>query len=416
MTATTAHDEPVSILFVCQSDLGGPSEKQIMAFAQRLATRGHRVLLSLGGSTESVAREGLRMVPGIELTEHRFSGRRLRPGDRQRASRFGPTLIHAVNSRVPTAAAAADYARATGTPVFVHFEDNEWTAWRGVPGESLYHRVGRHIRRLESIMHPDAWPHSTAATRRWVRRQAIALDALSPELASEVASRIGRPCATLLPVSPDVAGSPDAGFELPVSLANMPLAVVTGTIYPFSLDDTLQGLEAVAEVQRRGHRLGYVHPGNVHSRIDPVALAEGVGLAPGTFAFPGLLPYAGMAGLLRSADVLLQPGGPSEFNRLRLPSKLQSYLASGTPTITFAVGFGALLADREEVLKISTASPTELADRIEEILTDSELRSALAAGGRRAAQRLFDPERNTDALLAHYRKALTSSSAQRGQP
>jgi glycosyltransferase involved in cell wall biosynthesis len=417
MTATPAHDDPVSILFVCQSDLGGPSEKQIMGFAQRLAQRGHRVLMSLGGGADSVAREGLQMVPGIELTEHRFSGRHLRPGDRHRAREFGPTLIHAVNSRVPTAAATADYARATGAPVFVHFEDNEWQAWRGVPGESLYHRVGRHVRRVESIVHPEVWPHSTAATRRWVRRRTVALDALTPELATEVSARIGRPCSTLLPVSPTViAVEADAAFEPPASLVGVPLAVVTGTIYPFSLEDTLQGLEAVAEVQRRGHDVGYVHPGNVHPRIDPEALAAGAGLRKGTFAFPGLLPYSNMAALLRGAAVLLQPGGPSEFNRLRLPSKLQSYLASGTPTITFAVGFGALLADRDEVLKISTARPTELADRIEEILVNSELRSTLAEGGPRAARRLFDPERNTDALLSHYREVLTALSAQRGRP
>jgi glycosyltransferase involved in cell wall biosynthesis len=416
MTATTAHDEPVSILFVCQGDLGGPSEKQIMGFAQRLAGRGHRVLLSLGGSTDSIAREGLQMVPGIELTEHRFSGRRLRPGDRQRGTEFAPMLIHAVNSRVPTAAAAADYSRATGAPVLVHFEDNEWQAWHGVPGESVYHRVGRHVRRVESIVHPDTWPHSTAATRRWVRRRSMALDALTPELATEVSARIGRPCSTLLPVSPMVvADGAGAAFEPPASLVGVPLAVVTGTIYPFSLEDTLQGLEAVAEVQRRGHDVGYVHPGNVHARIDPEALATGAGLREGTFAFPGLLPYSNMAALLRGAAVLLQPGGPSEFNRLRLPSKLQSYLASGTPTITFAVGFGGLLADREEVLKVSTASPGELADRIEEVLTDGDLRLALTEGGPRAARRLFDPERNTDALLSHYRKALISSSAQRGR-
>jgi hypothetical protein len=36
------------------------------------------------------------------------------------------------------------------------------------------------------------------------------------------------------------------------------------------------------------------------------------------------------------------------------------------------------------------------------VLADAGLRAALSAGGRRAAERLFDPVRNTDALEAHY--------------
>ncbi len=376
----------------------------MMGYAQLLARRGHRVLLALGGSLERSQREGLEITPGIELTEYRFAGRRLREQDRRVAIGFEPSVIHAVNSRVPTAAAASEYASITRAPVFVHFEDNEWSAWQGVPGESLYYRIGRHVRRIESVVHPTSWPHSTGRTRRWVRQRAAALDALTPELSAEVSRRIERDCTTLFPVSPIVANGDAVAFEVPPQLTDLPLAVVTGTIYPFSLDDTLQGLRAVAEVQRRGHALAYLHPGNVHARIDPVALATDAGLASGTFAFPGLVPYANVPSLLERADVLLQPGGPTEFNRLRLPSKLQAYLASGTPTITFAAGFGELLADREEVLKIHTIDPRELADRIEEVLTDATLRATLASGGRRAADRLFDRERNTDALVEHYER------------
>jgi glycosyltransferase involved in cell wall biosynthesis len=406
MTATQT--DQLAILFVCQGDLAGPSEKQMMGYAQRLAARGHRVLLAFGGSVERSRREGLEITSGIEMTEYRFAGRRLREQDRRVAVGFKPDVIHAVNSRVPTAAAASDYGGVANAPLFVHFEDNEWSAWQGVPGESLYYRIGRRVRRIESIVHPASWPHSTPATRRWVRLRAAALDALTPELSTEVSRRIRRECTTLFPVSPIVADANVTRFELPPELSEMPLAVVTGTIYPFSLDDTRQGLRAVAEVQRRGHALFYLHPGNVHTRIDPAALALDAGLAPGTFAFPGLIPYAGVPSLLSHADVLLQPGGPTEFNRLRLPSKLQAYLASGTPTITFAAGFGALLGDREEVLKIHSIDPRELADRIEEVLTDRALRATLSAGGPRAARRLFDPERNTDALVEHYRRHCTT--------
>jgi glycosyltransferase involved in cell wall biosynthesis len=400
------YGEPLSVLFVCQHDLTGPSEKQMMGFAQQLASWGHKVMFSFGTDGGSQRREGLLIGPGITLHEHRFAGRRLRPGDRQIALGFQPSLIHAVNSRVPTAAATADYARATGSPVFVHFEDNEWSPWRGVPGESAYYRLGRHIRRLESFISPASWPHSTARTRRWVRRDAAALDALTPELAQEVERRLGRSCATLLPVTPRLDAADSAReVELPEPLARLPLAMVTGTIYPFSLDDTLQGLRAVAQVQRAGYELGYVHPGNIHPRIDASELAEQAGLMPGTYVFPGQLGYGRIGPLLKRATVLLQPGAPSEFNRLRLPSKLQTYLASGVPTITFSVGFGRMLGD-DEALKIRTSEPAELAAQIIRLLADDSLRATLAVGARRAAERLFNRERNTGLLLGHYRSAL----------
>src|SRR5579884_374742 len=224
--------DPLSILFVCQADFVGPTEKQFMGFAQRLVEGGHRVMFGLGGAANSATREGLALPDGICLQEHRFSGPRLRPSDRAAARTFAPAVIHVLNSRVPTVAAATDYARSTGAAVFVHFEDNEWEAWRGVPGESPYYRVGRYVRRLESAIHPQSWPHSTRRTRRWTRRTAAALDALTPELAAEVSARLKRPCATILPVSPITLPAEQPEIELPSSVAQLPIAAVTGTIYP----------------------------------------------------------------------------------------------------------------------------------------------------------------------------------------
>jgi glycosyltransferase involved in cell wall biosynthesis len=118
---------------------------------------------------------------------------------------------------------------------------------------------------------------------------------------------------------------------------------------------------------------------------------------------------------MRRADVLVQPGAPSEFNRLRFPSKLPAYLASGTPTVTYAAGPGELFEDRVEVLKTHTGEPEELADRMREVLDDGRLREKLARGGPAAAARLFHPERCTDALLEYYRAALVGRAGHRMQ-
>jgi glycosyltransferase involved in cell wall biosynthesis len=103
---------------------------------------------------------------------------------------------------------------------------------------------------------------------------------------------------------------------------------------------------------------------------------------------------------------LIASNRPIPFNTLCLPSKLQAYLASGTPVIASAAGAGKLFEDRDEVLMTTTGEPQELADRLCEVLTDDALAAKLAAGGPRAAARLFDPDRNTDSLIEHYRRSL----------
>jgi glycosyltransferase involved in cell wall biosynthesis len=289
--------------------------------------------------------------------------------------------------------------------MFVHFEDDEWRLPDHPPGESLKRRVGHLARRLLSNVDPSLWWHSTWRSRRYVARRAIGLDALTPPLAREVERRMGRSCRVVLPVTPSPA-FPAEPVQMPELPGRGPMLLITGTIWPVYLPDFMLGFRAVAELQRRGREVRLVHAGRVLPRFDVERLAAQAGVQAGSATFLGYLPYAVIPELLRRADVLLQPGPPSEFNRLRLPSKLQAYLESGTPTITFGVGFGELLEDRVEVLKTRTDDPCELAERIAELLDDAELRAMLAEGGPRAARRLFDPEANTEALLAHYREGL----------
>lgn len=398
---------PLRVLVVCQNDFGAPTEKQALWLARELAGRGHRVLISIGGELASAQREGATAIDGIDVVRHSFAARRLRRDSARRAQAFRPDVIHAFNSRPPTVAAAAGYRRATGSPVLVHFEDDEWRRHPALPGEPLYRRAGRVGRRLASRVHPPLWTESTRASLRWARRRAAGFDALTPMLADEVSRRFERPCATVLPVNPPEATDPPplGDVEFPAGQ----FALVTGTVWPIYLDDVLLGMRAVAELQRRGTGIAYVHAGRVHPRIDPAQLCAEAGLAPGTATFLGYVPFAQVPGLLRRATVLLSPGAPTPFNRLRLPAKLQAYLASGTPTVTFAVGFGELLEDRREALLTRTADPAELAARIAEVLSEPALAATLRAGGPRAARRLFDAGRNAEALVRLYRAALRAA-------
>jgi glycosyltransferase involved in cell wall biosynthesis len=183
-------------------------------------------------------------------------------------------------------------------------------------------------------------------------------------------------------------------------------ALFTGRVYTSAIPDIALAIDAVAAARRRGIDVRLVQTGAIEPGFDLAEYAAGRGLERGAFLSLGRLAYPDVLATLRAADVLLQPGPPSRFNRLRLPSKLQSYLGSGTPTITFGVGFGELLEAGTEALTTQTGDAGELADRLVEILTDGSLRERLRAGGPVAAARLFDPDRNTQALLDHYEACL----------
>lgn len=397
--------DPLRVLIVCQGDLAGASQKQALWFGRELARTGHAVLLSLHGDPESAAREDALSIDGLEVRFHGFRGRTLRRSDLAAARAFAPTLVHAFNARVPAATAARAYVRATGAPVFVHWEDDEFGIRDRVNTPSVVRRIASHGRNVACVVYPPAGPHVTRATIDWARASA-GHDALTPALATWVREELRRPCRVVLPIAPHVRD------PLPVPsgrlryLRGRQILLVTGRVHGGSVKDIELGLEATALLRERGHDAVFVHAGHVHPRFDVGVMVEAAGLTPTDARFLGYLPFSAIPPLLREADVLLQPGAPSRFNRLRLPSKMQAYLTSGVPTITFAVGFAELLEDGTEVVKLHTHEANELAAAITSILQDSALKDQLAEGARRAALRLFDPVANGAELVEHFRVGL----------
>lgn len=400
------------VLFVIYGNLSSASTKHAYWFAEQIAARGHEAMLALTGDTEMLRREHIRPQPRLHLSFHRFVGPLLSRSALATARAFRPTLIHVWSPQVPTVGAARAYWRVTRAPLFVHWEDDDSTMRKGVPGRPPHRVLGHMLRRPLGYVLPSLGPRSSNALGlRWIAREATALDALTPALAEEVEAQLGHACAVVLPVTPQQAetgakeGAP-APIEIPVAVAGTTIVTYTGTIGPSSVEDLTIALAAIATLQRAGRKVAFVHAGVIAPRYDLLGLVRKSGVAPETIAFLGYLPFIQVPSLLARSDVLIQPGAPSRFNRLRLPSKLQAYLASGTPTITFATGFGEMLEDRSEVLKLHTADPAELAKRLVEVMDSPELGRALGRGGRAASERLFNRDFNTEALLNYYRSGV----------
>jgi glycosyltransferase involved in cell wall biosynthesis len=397
------------VLFVTQDDFSKPSEMHILGFAEELARRGHAVMISLGGDPTSAEREGISVPTSVDLHKHRFVGPRLARSTREFARAFAPDVIHAWVPNAQTMSVALAYSRVTGSPYVVHFEDDYWRPWPR-PAHSSWMRLRLAGQRSAWRIHPPVWIWSTPMTLRWAQSGAAAVDALSPALVREVQDRLGRECSLVLPVMP--SRSVQDGLSAVERRGDERVVLFTGRIMATSLPDFDCAIRAVARVRQQGLNARLVQTGTIDPDLDVRAVARTHGLEDAALSLLGHLPFADIAPTLRGADVLIQPGPPSRFNRLRLPSKLQSYLESGTPTITFSVGIGELLKDGEEVAMTYTADPDELADCLMSVLTDEDLRKRLNAGGREAANRLFDRTRNTDRLLEYYRSALGGDFAQ----
>jgi glycosyltransferase involved in cell wall biosynthesis len=396
------------VLFVCGADFRAPTEKVVLGYAAGLAEAGHQALIAVRGDPAGADQElGGARPSGLSIFSYRFHGPWLRPADRRRVARFRPDVVHAFNPRVDVIGAARRMNRRIGAPLVVHFEDDEWGLAAG-GGQSFPRRLARRVAAGVSAVYPPAWRFASPRTLRWVASNAAGLDAITPALAEHVRLRLGRACTVLLPVRP-AAGAPAVALaepSLPGWLAGRDTVVFTGAVFSAHAADFRLLVEAIGELERRGRDVALVYAGMVASRFDLVEWARAAGLGERDFVALGYLGSAELQGLLRQATVLAQPGAPSEFNRLRLPSKLQAYLASGTPTVTFACGAGELFEDRREVLKTYGESAAELADRIGELLADPALRTELGRNGPVAAARLFDRERNCRALIDIYRQAI----------
>lgn len=386
-------------MFVSGADFRAPSEKQLLGLASGLLRAGHAVAISIAGDPATLTDEQGPDLAGLSVWSHGMRRLSPDPAALREAREFEPALVHAYNCRLPVVTAAASYCDTLDVPAYVHFEDDEWSlARRGGPPPV------RALRQSLARAHAAVWPFADLRTFEWAVR-ARGVDAVTPMLAKRVSERLDRDCAAVLPAMRAFAG-PDCEPPLPPDLDGRPLVAFTGSVFGVHHRDLVHGLRAVGRVRERRRDVAFVHTGRTARRLPLSRLAREAGLERGAARTLGYLSRSQLQGLLRRASVLVQPGLPTDFNRYRLPAKLHSYLASGTPTVTYAAGPGELVEDRVEVLKTFGEDPDELASRISEALDDDALRRALSAGGPRAAARLFDADRNAARLVEHYRRGL----------
>jgi hypothetical protein len=92
---------------------------------------------------------------------------------------------------------------------------------------------------------------------------------------------------------------------------------------------------------------------------------------------------------LVAADCLAAPGDESQFNRLRLPSRLVKGMLIGIPVYTYSVGFGSYLKDGYNALLTTGSNPSEWAESFARI-SNVEAMNEIGQRGREFAEAHFD--------------------------
>lgn len=127
-----------------------------------------------------------------------------------------------------------------------------------------------------------------------------------------------------------------------------------------------------------------------------------------TVLFLGSFPPERMPAFFAHADVLLSTLADDEIFALTVPSRIQSYLASGRPVIAAMNGEGArIIAEAEAGLACPPSDPARLAEVVTALYRmPREERHRMARSARQYFQREFDRDVVVDRLDGYLRMAI----------
>lgn len=231
-------------------------------------------------------------------------------------------------------------------------------------------------------------PALRSAALRWAYRRANTVVAPSPGVADDLRDEVGVRARALevIPNMIELDSIERAGAERPdhpFSGSDLPLVVTMGRLVPEKGQADL--LSAVALLgQRRPCNLLVLGDGEDRARLE-AASAE-LGIAD-RVAFAGFLPNP--FGVVAQADVFVSPSHSESFGNALIEA-----MALGVPVVSTRVPHGPewIITDGSTGIFAEPRDPADLARKVERVLEDPALRTALATQGREAA-RAYDAGR-----------------------
>jgi glycosyltransferase involved in cell wall biosynthesis len=385
---------------VCHNDFRANSAIQMFHLSNALVDLGHEVTTLIPAGTDTVLNCGSPSFRVLEFSD-------VVSGVPLLASGAPPDLVHSWTPREAIRKLTQNLVERFGCPYFVHLEDNEdfvTSVLTGLPLEQL-------LVLPDSIIDPrigGTWSHPRRM--RAFLAGAAGVSVLIDRLSEFVPDHV--PHVTIWPSCNEKAFYPqdadeDLHFLLGIAKGEFVLTY-NGNLHAANLTEMRALYLAVGLLNRVGHRVRLIRLGTdfadafgeARSQVEPFIIQL------------GHRPHNEQSRYLALADALVQPGRPDKFNDYRFPSKLPEFLRMGKPVVLPKTNVGLAMTDEENCLLLTEGTAVELADKIERLIVNQNLRERLAAGAlafsrehlswAKAAKALS--EFYDDALLTHSRK------------
>jgi glycosyltransferase involved in cell wall biosynthesis len=404
----------MKIIYIYQSDYIGPGEKLHFYMANELARHGHQTMALVNGDPATIAT--MSQKPEFEYHRLEFQGVHIAPSLWQKIERFKPDLAHAQYIRNEPFQAGLDIKRRLGIPLVVHHDDSE---------EAIYHmRFERwweapisHARLLAGTwLHPKWW-HWYNPYLKSKEAEIDAHESLTEAIKEDLKKRCGYDVehiflgldidAFRLPPEPDKS-------HLPPGVNPEDFVVMyNGALHRYTLPDFEMLLDAIGVAQKRIPNIKLVFSGS-NFRKEAVNQAIRQRQLESRVVSVGLIPTMGeLREHFAYANVFVQPGKKTNFNELRLPSKLMFNMAACRPIITFDFGFGRLLTHQKDAILYEKYTPEVIAQSILWIHDHPDRAIEIGRAAGETAERLFDVKKTSQQYLRLYERTLAAKKGAR---
>jgi len=312
-------------------------------------------------------------------------------------------IVHAWTPRINVCQCARAYRKRHKSTLVVHLEDNETALLEDFYRES--------IETLEARALQDDNPNWERSLSHPTEYSVFLSEADGLSLVIESLSEIIEAKIPRLVLNPGLnielfyESSKIADFRQHYFLPEDTLLLVyPGGVNASNIEDVMDLYKAVASIYDSGQSICLVKTGPEFSEAEKL-----LGRSLREFVVDlGFVPKSTLVRLLKTADVLVQPGGDNDFNRYRLPSKLPEFLASGTATITSSAGIGRKLIDAKSCLELKSSNPSQIAEAIRTLHQNRTLREQLSAAAQAFAREQFSLVENTRKLESFYNHARSN--------
>jgi glycosyltransferase involved in cell wall biosynthesis len=383
------------ILFVSHCNFSGNSAYHVLSICNELFNRGALPAIAVPDTPEGVDEVGRPPFPVVSFA-HAANPTSIYPDGKP------PDLIHAFTPREHVRRLTEQIHALTGRPYLVHLEDNEDAITRDEVGDETFAALSRLPLPIgDGLIGP--WRAHPVRARKFVAG-AYGVTALLDTLLEHIVDERG---IWFWPGFDDVM---TASFDVHRTRAQLGvqerelILVYTGNIHASNLTEVRSLYIATSLLRRAGYPIRLIRTGWNH--VD-MSWLEALG-DPGAFSDLGFVSRTRVAELVMTADVLVQPGGPSEFNDYRFPSKLPDFLVSGRPVVLPDTNIGRFLIDGQHALLLQQGDAREIFAAVARVADEPDLAKRLGEGGRAFALENLTWAGAVDRLATMYEQALAS--------